>query len=166
MAVSNFRYDCPFGGVYGYITSSGVSELWLVSIGARGPSMLREDTSPVARDLAAALKRYFEGVRETFEGIPLDLERHTAFRRAVWHAAQRVTWGKTLSYGGLCESMGRSLGTARAVGQALGANPIPLIIPCHRILAGNGRLGGFSCGLDWKVRLLELERHVFKDGRG
>lgn len=161
MAVSNFRYDCGFGTVFGYMTSSGLSELWLVSAGALGPSMIREDASALAGNLSSALGRYFSGEREAFEGIPLDLERHTAFRRGVWHAAQRVVWGKALSYGGLCESMGRSPGTARAVGQALGANPIPIIIPCHRILAGDGRLGGFSCGLDWKVRLLELERHVF-----
>ena len=87
---------------------------------------------------------------------PLDLNAHTEFRRRVWAQLLEIPLGATLSYHEVAERLGQR-GAARAVGGACGANPIPLIIPCHRVLASGGLLGGFSGGLDWKRKLLSLE---------
>jgi methylated-DNA-[protein]-cysteine S-methyltransferase len=87
---------------------------------------------------------------------PLDLTSGTRFQQAVWRALRGIRSGAAQSYGEIARTVG-SPGAARAVGQACGANPIPLLIPCHRVLAAGGRLGGFSGGLDWKRRLLQRE---------
>lgn len=157
MEVANYMYPLGDVTIYARVTNLGVSSLLLPSKSEPHLRSLTSIESPMADRLRAALDRYFSGAPESFEELPLDLARHTAFRRKVWDCARRVKWGTTTSYGGLCTMMGRSIGAARAVGQALGANPVPIIVPCHRILAGDGTLGGFSCGLDWKKRLLRLE---------
>jgi O-6-methylguanine DNA methyltransferase len=87
---------------------------------------------------------------------PLDLTAGTAFQRAIWRVLRRIAAGQTRSYGEIARTIGKPR-ASRAVGSACGANPIPLLVPCHRVLAANGRLGGFSGGLDWKRRLLEAE---------
>lgn len=87
---------------------------------------------------------------------PLDLSGGTKFRRRVWEELSLIQRGNTRSYGEIAEEMGRHR-AARAVGGACGANPIPVLIPCHRVLAANGGLGGFSGGLEWKRRLLAIE---------
>lgn len=79
------------------------------------------------------------------------------FHRKVWKALLRIPAGRTRTYGDIARTIGHPR-AARAVGQACGANPLPLVIPCHRVTAANGRLGGFSCGLPWKKLLLECER--------
>ncbi|MBL69463.1 MAG: cysteine methyltransferase [Verrucomicrobiales bacterium] len=91
---------------------------------------------------------------------PLDLSCGTHFQQKLWHALLRIPAGKTRSYGELAVSLRRP-NAARAIGQACGANPIPVIIPCHRVLATNGGLGGFSGGLGWKEKLLQIEGHMF-----
>jgi len=85
----------------------------------------------------------------------LDLGRGTAFQRSVWQALLEIPRGQLRSYGELTAGLGR--GSPRAVGQAVGANPLPVLVPCHRVVASDGRLGGYSGGLDRKVRLLEIE---------
>lgn len=87
---------------------------------------------------------------------PLDLARGTKFRLRVWEELRRIPRGEARSYGEIAEELGKRK-AARAVGGACGANPIPVLIPCHRVLAANGGLGGFSGGLDWKRRLLAIE---------
>ena len=87
---------------------------------------------------------------------PLDLAGATPFRRRVWAELRRIPRGSTRSYGEVADELGKRR-AARAVGGACGANPVPVLIPCHRVLAANGRLGGFSGGLDWKRRLLAIE---------
>jgi len=87
---------------------------------------------------------------------PLDIVTGTTFQRTVWQGMQAVPWGKTTSYAELAHAIGRPK-AVRAVGGACGANPIPVFIPCHRVLAANGQLGGFSGGLDWKRALLAAE---------
>ena len=88
---------------------------------------------------------------------PLDWSGHTAFQQQVWRALLQLGPGETRNYAQIAAEVGRPL-AARATGGACGANPIPVLVPCHRVLAANGRLGGFSGGLDWKRRLLVLER--------
>lgn len=87
---------------------------------------------------------------------PMDLSRGSDFQRSVWQLLLAIPLGYTRTYGELASDLG-GLSASRAVGAACGANPIPVIIPCHRVLAANGRLGGFSGGLDWKRRLLQIE---------
>lgn len=91
---------------------------------------------------------------------PLDLSAGTDFQRRVWAALRGIPAGETRGYGEIARKLGTH-GAARAVGGACGANPIPLLIPCHRVLAANHKLGGFSGGLDWKRKLLERERVTF-----
>lgn len=90
------------------------------------------------------------------EELPPFVPTGTDFQQAVWRELQRIPLGQTRSYGEIASEVGRPRGS-QAVGQACGANPIPLLIPCHRVLAGRGKLGGFSGGLDWKRRLLAIE---------
>jgi methylated-DNA-[protein]-cysteine S-methyltransferase len=87
---------------------------------------------------------------------PMDLSCGTDFQRRVWNALLRIPAGRTKSYAEIADDIGNPKAT-RAVGGACGANPIPVIIPCHRVLAANQQLGGFSSGLDWKRKLLARE---------
>jgi AraC family transcriptional regulator, regulatory protein of adaptative response / methylated-DNA-[protein]-cysteine methyltransferase len=88
---------------------------------------------------------------------PFDLRHGTAFQQQVWNELRKIRVGVTISYGDLAAAIGNP-GATRAVGSACGANRIPVLIPCHRVLASGGRLGGFSAGLDWKRRLLAIEK--------
>ena len=87
---------------------------------------------------------------------PLDLSAGTPFQQTVWRALEKIPFGQTRSYGEIASAIGNPKGV-RAVGGACGANPIPILVPCHRVLAAKGKLGGFSGGLDWKRTLLERE---------
>jgi O-6-methylguanine DNA methyltransferase len=87
---------------------------------------------------------------------PLDWSSRTDFQQKVWAALTRIPTGKTRSYGEIARAIGKPK-AGRAVGGACGANPIPVIVPCHRVLAANGKIGGFSGGLDWKRTLLARE---------
>jgi methylated-DNA-[protein]-cysteine S-methyltransferase len=100
------------------------------------------------------LGEYFAGRRSTFT-VPLDLEG-TAYQQRVWHALLRVPFGKTLSYGKLAGEIG-ARGGARAVGRACATNPVPVVVPCHRVIGSDGALHGFGGGLWRKEQLLELE---------
>jgi AraC family transcriptional regulator of adaptative response/methylated-DNA-[protein]-cysteine methyltransferase len=103
---------------------------------------------------ARALVRYVEGEATTL-GVPLDV-RGSRFERRVWSALRRIPRGETRSYGEVARSVGVP-GGARAVGRACGANPAPILIPCHRVVASDGSLGGFGLGLARKRALLALE---------
>jgi O-6-methylguanine DNA methyltransferase len=122
------------------------------------PHELLRQISQWHRLTTRALKLVLAG-EEPLELPPLDLAAGTAFQRQVWRALQRIPRGKTSSYGAVARRIGRPK-SVRAVGGACGANPLPVLIPCHRVLAANGRLGGFSGGLPWKRRLLEAEGFV------
>lgn len=112
------------------------------------------ESSPLLEDAARQVEEWFAG-RRTDLKLALDI-RGTDFQRAVWQQLQAIPRGRYRTYGDIAKALGKP-GAARAVGQACGANPVILFIPCHRVLAGNGRLGGFSSGLDRKRQLLKLE---------
>jgi methylated-DNA-[protein]-cysteine S-methyltransferase len=105
------------------------------------------------------LQSYFAGERKNFE-LPLVLEG-TDFQKRVWTALQKIPYGQTISYKKLAETVG-SPKAVRAVGAANGANPIPIIIPCHRVIGHDGSLTGFGGGLPLKKRLIELESHQLR----
>lgn len=106
-------------------------------------------------EAAAQLCAYFEGRLRAFR-LPLAPPQGTAFQREVWHALASVPFGRTVSYGGLAGRLGRP-GAARAVGRALAANPLPILIPCHRVIAADGSEGGYSGPAGVKRWLLEHE---------
>lgn len=113
-------------------------------------------TEADANPLSEPLDDYAQGKRPQLR-LSLDLSRQTAFRRKVWEVTQSIPYGQTRSYGWVAQQIGQPH-AARAVGQALGANPVPILIPCHRVVGSDGNLCGFGGGLDVKARLLELER--------
>jgi len=106
------------------------------------------------RTTETALKQILAG-REPKKFPPLDLTG-TAFQKSVWRAMQKISLGKTKSYGEIASAIGKTKAVS-AVGGACGANRIPVLVPCHRVLAANKKLGGFSSGLDWKRSLLKRE---------
>ena len=120
---------------------------------ARGASV-REGYAP-NKEAARQIIEYVEGKRKRFE-LALDL-RGTAFQLQVWDALRRIPYGETRSYGDIAASLGRANAT-RAVGTANGANPISLVVPCHRVINKGGKLGGYAGGLDIKRRLLAMEQ--------
>jgi methylated-DNA-[protein]-cysteine S-methyltransferase len=107
------------------------------------------------KDIKGALISYFSGERIEFD-FPVDLSNCTDFQRRVWLATARIPYGDLYPYGWIAEQIGNPK-SSRTVGQSLGANRLPIIIPCHRVIRSDGGLGGFSGGLHWKKRLIELE---------
>lgn len=119
-------------------------------VGAR-----RDPAHPVLRAAAEQLQDYASGRSETFD-LPLRIVG-SDFQVAIWTALQTIPYGTTTTYGALAAGLGRSGRAARAVGAAVGANPIGIIVPCHRVLGADGSLTGFGGGLDRKVVLLARE---------
>jgi len=115
--------------------------------------------TPEVVEAVAAVRRYFEGEEVDFSGFRLDLGEQDAFFKRIYAAARRVGWGHTTTYGALAKELGAGPEAARDVGQAMAENPVALIIPCHRVLAAGGKVGGFSApgGSAAKIRMLELE---------
>jgi methylated-DNA-[protein]-cysteine S-methyltransferase len=115
--------------------------------------------TPEIAEAVAAVKRYFEGEETDFSGFALDLDGQDAFFKQIYIAARRIGWGRTTTYGALAKELGAGPEAARDVGQAMAKNPVALIIPCHRVLAAGGKVGGFSApgGSAAKIRMLELE---------
>jgi methylated-DNA-[protein]-cysteine S-methyltransferase len=148
-------FESPVGKLL--LAGSGTA-LKLVSFdsGKRRRSVEAEwqvDSSRFA-EVVTQLQSYFAGERRKFD-LPLVLEG-TDFQKRVWSALQEIPYGETISYKELAQTVG-SPKAVRAVGAANGANPIPIIIPCHRVIGNDGRLTGFGGGLPLKKRLLQLE---------
>ncbi|MBV8536481.1 MAG: methylated-DNA--[protein]-cysteine S-methyltransferase [Alphaproteobacteria bacterium] len=120
-----------------------------------------ERASPPAEfgKVIADAQRYFAGEKVDFSEVPVDLGRPQDFFRRIYEALRRVGYGQTTTYGALAKELGAGPEAARDVGQAMATNPVPLIIPCHRVLAAGGKVGGFSApgGAASKIRMLELE---------
>jgi methylated-DNA-[protein]-cysteine S-methyltransferase len=121
------------------------------------PPGSRQDAHPLLTETRRQLQEYFEGLRREFT-LPLD-PRGTDFQLRVWRALQSILYGETRSYGELAQVLGMPH-ASRAVGAANGANPLPIVIPCHRVVGSTGKLVGYGGGLPMKKRLLELERDV------
>jgi methylated-DNA-[protein]-cysteine S-methyltransferase len=124
----------------------------------RTRSAIAADPPPEIAQTIAGIQRYLAGERIDFSGVAVDLARVDEFNRAVYNALRAVGWGETTTYGELARRAGVP-GMAQAVGQAMAGNPMPVVIPCHRVLASGKRLGGFSAygGVATKERLLALE---------
>src|SRR5882724_533053 len=148
-------FDSPVGSLLLAGSSAGLK---LVSFGAGNRARSVDPEWQVDNaafvEVVAQLQAYFGGKRKNFE-LDLVLEG-TDFQKKVWTALQEIPYGETISYKKLAESVG-SPKAVRAVGAANGANPMPIIIPCHRVIGNDGSLTGFGGGLPLKKRLLELE---------
>lgn len=118
------------------------------------PGAVRTDSGPGLTPVATQLAAYFDRRLQTFD-LPLDM-RGTPFQQEVWQALTAIPFGATCSYGQIAERIGRPK-AVRAVGAANGANPVPVIVPCHRVIGSNGKLTGYAGGLALKQRLLVLE---------
>lgn len=121
-------------------------------------AQVAEPPAPIAAAVAAA-KRYFAGEKADFTDVPLDLAGQSDLFKAIYDAARCVHWGETTTYGTLARELGVGPEGAREVGQAMAKNPVALIIPCHRVLAAGGKVGGFSApgGASSKLKMLALE---------
>lgn len=158
------HYDSPLGGISMY--SDGAALMGLMFDGEKYFSDIERESS-VCRDLpvfakaGAWLDTYFAGKEPGF--IPeISLAEITPFRREVCEIMLTIPYGSTITYGGIAEIIRRRRGIARmsaqAVGQAVGHNPISIIIPCHRVIGSDGSMTGYGGGIERKARLLELER--------
>lgn len=106
--------------------------------------------------VSSRLTRYFEGIKTDFSDIAIDLGKPGQFIMAVQNVARKIPYGTLVTYGELARMAGRAK-AARAAGSAMAKNPVPVIVPCHRVVAAGGAIGGFGPGLEWKRTLLRLE---------
>lgn len=118
------------------------------------PEGRRNDGNPLIEEAVRQLREYFAGLRRAFD-LPLDLQG-TLFQKRVWRYLETIPYGQTRSYSQVAEAIGAP-SAVRAVGAANGANPIPIVVPCHRVIGAGGKLTGYGGGLPLKQRLLELE---------
>lgn len=125
----------------------------------RMPDAERATPPAAVSETITAAKRYFNGEKIDFSDVPLDLDGQDEFFKQIYTALRRVGWGHTTTYGTLAKELGAGPEAARDVGQAMARNPVPLIIPCHRVLAAGGKVGGFSApgGATAKAHMLALE---------
>ncbi|MBV8776234.1 MAG: methylated-DNA--[protein]-cysteine S-methyltransferase [Alphaproteobacteria bacterium] len=125
----------------------------------RVPSAEPGEPPPMVAEAIEASRRYFAGEPVDFSRFALDLGEQAPFFAQIYAAARRIGWGRTTTYGTLAKELGAGPEAARDVGQAMAQNPVALIIPCHRVLAAGGKVGGFSApgGAAAKRRMLELE---------
>jgi methylated-DNA-[protein]-cysteine S-methyltransferase len=119
-----------------------------------GPADTQRQDDPVLQRGGEQLEEYFAGKRRTFD-LPL-APQGTAFQHSVWRALAEIPWGQWRSYGDIARAIGRPR-AVRAVGAANGRNPLPIVVPCHRVVGSDGSLTGFAGGLETKRYLLELE---------
>jgi methylated-DNA-[protein]-cysteine S-methyltransferase len=148
------RVDSPLGPI---ALAAGPRGLCALTIGERMPRLpapAREGKPP--REIAAALAAYFAGDVRAIDALQVD-PQGTDFQRRVWAALRTIPAGTTWSYAELARTVGRPTAT-RAVGAANGRNPIALVVPCHRVIASDGTLGGYGGGLEMKRWLLRHER--------
>jgi len=151
------HFDSPLGDMTLAATDRGLAGLWFDQQ-RHWPDTtgwLAKDDHPVLVETIAQLRDYFAGRRDRFD-LPLDLSHGTAFQQSVWQALLAIPAGATTSYGALSANVGNPA-AVRAVGAAVGRNPISVIVPCHRVLGADGSLTGYAGGLERKTALLELE---------
>jgi methylated-DNA-[protein]-cysteine S-methyltransferase len=161
---SLFKTDLGFGGVVA--SEVGILEVFLPFSGESADLLLQRIIQPypdaagenrLSRNASILLRRYFAGERVSFD-LPLDLSGSTEFQASVYRAVSRIPYGCVMSYGDVAKEIGRPR-AARGVGSAMAANPLPVIIPCHRVVGASGDLTGYSGpgGVVSKKWLLEME---------
>jgi methylated-DNA-[protein]-cysteine S-methyltransferase len=151
------RHVSPLGPVLLAATPHGLAGLWFE--GQRHHPDISgwrfDPDHPVLAEAARQVDAYFGGTRTAFD-LPLDLQAGTHFQQSVWRALLAIPRGRSTSYGELGQRIGAP-SAARAIGAAVGRNPISVVVPCHRVLGTDGSLTGYAGGLDRKTALLRLE---------
>ena len=148
-------------------TSTGLAGVWFVGQRHLPPELATASSwpqnaaHPILIKTAEQLTQYFAGHKQAFD-MPLDLSGGTPFQRSVWRALLGIAAGQTTSYGNISKCIANPA-AVRAVGAAVGRNPISIIVPCHRVLGADGSLTGYAGGLDRKTALLKLEGALIKD---
>lgn len=173
MTLSRATIETPLGAMLALASEAGLCALEFTGPGKRlarldarlhghfPPHEIADRDAPVIAETRRWLKAYFAGKSAEIGGLPLDM--HGAdFEQRVWRALLQIPAGETRSYGSLAKGLG-SPGAARAVGMANGANPIAIIVPCHRVIGSSGSLTGYGGGLDRKQWLLDHERRWRRD---
>ena len=156
-----YHYDSPLGGITLAADGDALTGLWFDGqrhFGETLPADYNEAFLPVFAEAVRWLDRYFSG--EHPDSIPPLNPRGTPFRRLVWQQLLRIPYGQTMTYGELADRLSAQTGrrvSARAVGGAVGHNPVSLMIPCHRIVGADGSLTGYAGGTDRKKLLLQME---------
>ena len=154
-------YESPLGTLTLTATGRG---LRAVQFPGRASALAESDRRPEAFPAALAqLEEYFAGTRQVFD-LQLDLGSGTGFQRDVWRHVQAIPYGTTVSYGESARRLGRP-GRVRAIGAAIGRNPLPIVVACHRVVGADGRLTGYGGGLQRKRALLDAEAIVAAGGR-
>jgi O-6-methylguanine DNA methyltransferase len=162
--VTTAQIDSPIGSLRLLSTSQGLAYLELPHASGRGlegwlrrslPDSRCEEAFAPNRAAAVQIVEYLEGKRTSFD-LALD-PRGTPFQLAVWRELAAIAYGETRSYAEVARAIGKPR-AVRAVGAANGANPLALVVPCHRVIAADGSLGGYGGGLELKARLLAMER--------
>ena len=151
-------------GITRFLLPMDTAEAAREQLARRAPTSREAQAPGPARDAVSAAIAYFAGGEEDFNAIALDLDGIEPMPRAIYAAARRIGYGHTTTYGALAAEAGFP-NAARETGTALGRNPVPLIVPCHRIMAAGGKLGGFSApgGTRTKRRMLALEKALPPD---
>ena len=153
---AQLRYASPLGSLLLARTANGLAGAWFAAQ-KHHPAAIdapTRDDDPLLRRAAMQLAAYFEGDPSRFD-LPLDL-LGTPFQQAVWRELLAIERGRTCSYGDIARKLG-SPTSGRAVGAAVGRNPLSVIVPCHRVVGSNGGLTGYAGGLERKTALLQIE---------
>ncbi len=155
------HFQSPLGPMTLAATQAGLAGVWFVGQRHLPPELAtaaswpKDANNPVLKKTALQLAQYFAGQRHDFD-MPLDLSGGTVFQQSVWRALLAIQSGQTTSYGSISKKISNP-SAVRAVGAAVGRNPISIIVPCHRVLGADGSLTGYAGGLDRKTALLRLE---------
>lgn len=161
------RCPTPLGDLTLVASPSGLAGAWFVDKQRHLPAALtaqlagenaiwpEQATNPILQEAVKQLTAYFAGQKSGFD-LPLDLSAGSPFQQAVWQALLAIPRGSTTSYGALSSRIGRP-SAVRAVGGAIGRNPLSIVVPCHRVIGSTGSLTGYAGGLDRKTALLQLE---------
>lgn len=131
------------------------TEMAIEAIGAAHKSIKVYNECKIG-DLDRLLIDYFNRIPTDFTGVPIDLTRYSDFAQSVFSELSNISYGSVISYSELAQRCGKP-GAARAVGNALGRNRTPIVLPCHRVVTADRKIGGFTAGIEWKHRLLEIE---------
>ena len=154
-------FQSPLGTMILAATDQGLAGVWFEGQRHLPPQLAQPGVwpdnadHPVLQQAVAQLREYFAGQRSRFD-LPLDLTGGTPFQQSVWQALLAIPQGATTSYGTLSSRLGKP-SAVRAVGAAVGRNPVSVIVPCHRVMGADGSLTGYAGGLDRKTALLTLE---------
>lgn len=171
--VSTAVYLSPLGAIRLAASSGALIGLWLPGQTAGAEALtgaVADATDPVLQAVGRWLKRYFSSDPDGFHPMATELPlapRGSGFRQAVWQQLLQIPYGESVTYGAIADAIAREQGiprmSAQAVGGAVGANPISIIIPCHRVLGAHGKLTGYGGGLDKKRWLLTHEGIAFRE---